>query len=1329
MKLSTTGISWLLTGVLSASYWGISTLHKPAQAQPITAESGVNSTGTIVSPIGNQLNISGGVRSQGNLFHSFEQFGVSQNQIANFLSQPNIENILGRVVGGNPSVINGLIQVTGGNSNLFLMNPAGIIFGPNSSLNVPASFTATTATGIGFGSNWFNASGSNNYQSLVGNPNAFAFTTSQPGAIVNAGNLSVSSGNLTLLGGTVASTGQVNAPGGQITVAAVPDASVVRISQAGQLLSLEVEPLTSADTQPGNWTLPIKSLPELLTGNGAGSATGLSVNNNGQVELTGSGMKVDTSTGNVIVSGSLDVSNTALGQTGGSVQVLGNKVALVEQARVDISGDAGGGTALIGGDYQGKGQVPNATETFVGRDATINANAVNSGNGGKVIVWADNATRFYGNISARGGTNGGNGGFVEVSGKENLAFDGVVDVGATAGDSGQLLLDPARVVIGTEARDDNQLNDGQILATDTGDVFFISATKVRDILNTGNVSIAATNNITVDSFIDASNNTNASDLTLTAPVINLNASIRNTGSITFNGAVASTPPVDPRFPWLRPSNRISTTGTGNITFASSIDSPNTGGLILDAEGNVSVLGTIGRTNPLGYLNIRANNVDLRDYPSNSLTVEALGNLNIQTQEALTLTGSNSLRAGDIQLKAPSITIQNSSSSSLQIGRDIIVQPQGNLVIENSSLRADRNINLEGQSVTIQGNSNLLAQGDLILQPQGNLTVQGNSSLQAQGDLTLQAQGTLTLADSQLYSLGNMQLLGQGAQGRVQIRDSAANPLIVKTGGNLNIQGDQEVNIQALTRSPSVFQSDANLSLISNGTITGNGRFISGGNFSALNLAGEPGSFDYNPISENGIISSNGNVNIGSKYTGVSLKVEATGSITGGDIAITGPNTSITGTDPDIAILSSLPALILRAGLTELRNNPTVTPDQSRTEGGATFTSAGGSLSPGNITVGTIDASQSRGGRVILSATGNIETGNITTDPISGGNTPTPQDLLNLNGTVELSTAGNITTGKIYTSVSRPYSGAHNSFVSLSSTAGNIEVETIDTGPGGLDVTAFGLFRVTGFFPYSANYQINGQGGIENLPVSILARPNNISNAENVPIRIEYGNGSFVESIPTQTSNGSFSRSFVQTGNAPFAIGPIVGRLYPDRDSDFVNGVRNETYRVLNSSEFPTNVSGAVGAIAIGGGINIGFYGSFQNRPFIPPPPVDPIAVVPTPIPTPAPVPIPAPAPVPIPAPAPVPISTPSQPDNPPQTDKPLQAAKPPTDQELKAQTNDSTSLSTFSSTGAILNVSLVGAPDICHATGMRINSNGTIELTGACVRSENEQPKKPSDSP
>jgi hypothetical protein len=106
------------------------------------------------------------------------------------------------------------------------------------------------------------------------------------------GNLSVNSGNLTLLGGSVLSTGQLTASDGQITVGAVPGKSLVRLSQPGQVLSLEVKPLTDAETPPGNWTLPITSLPELLTGGEGGNATGLIVNSNGQVELTGSGFPV-----------------------------------------------------------------------------------------------------------------------------------------------------------------------------------------------------------------------------------------------------------------------------------------------------------------------------------------------------------------------------------------------------------------------------------------------------------------------------------------------------------------------------------------------------------------------------------------------------------------------------------------------------------------------------------------------------------------------------------------------------------------------------------------------------------------------------------------------------------------------------------------------------------------------------------------------------------------------------------------------------------------------------------------------------------------------------
>jgi filamentous hemagglutinin family protein len=196
-QVSTLAVCFICTGFLGV----------PTQAQTITPA--LDGTGTIIAPNGNSIDITGGSLSSNNtnLFHSFSQFGLDSNQISNFIAQPNIINIFSRVVSGDVSRINCLIRVIGGNSNLFLMNPAGIIFGVNSCLDLPSSFTATTATGIGFGNGWFNASGTTNYTALVGNPNIFAFTTQQPGVIINSGNLSVNGGSLTLIGGTVASIG------------------------------------------------------------------------------------------------------------------------------------------------------------------------------------------------------------------------------------------------------------------------------------------------------------------------------------------------------------------------------------------------------------------------------------------------------------------------------------------------------------------------------------------------------------------------------------------------------------------------------------------------------------------------------------------------------------------------------------------------------------------------------------------------------------------------------------------------------------------------------------------------------------------------------------------------------------------------------------------------------------------------------------------------------------------------------------------------------------------------------------------------------------------
>jgi filamentous hemagglutinin family protein len=186
-------------------------------------------TGTVVNRNNNIFNIQGGSLSGDgtNLFHSLQEFGLSKEQIANFISNPNLLNILTRVTGGNPSIIDGLIQVTGGNSNLFIMNPAGMVFGKNASLNLSGSFTATTATGIGFGNNnWFESFGVNNYQNLNGIPYQFAFDLANPGSIINLGNLAVAEGqSISLIGGNVVIKGSVTAPGGNIIIYAVPGSS------------------------------------------------------------------------------------------------------------------------------------------------------------------------------------------------------------------------------------------------------------------------------------------------------------------------------------------------------------------------------------------------------------------------------------------------------------------------------------------------------------------------------------------------------------------------------------------------------------------------------------------------------------------------------------------------------------------------------------------------------------------------------------------------------------------------------------------------------------------------------------------------------------------------------------------------------------------------------------------------------------------------------------------------------------------------------------------------------------------------------------------------
>ena len=208
-----------------------------AYAQSITpANDGLN---TNVNQVGNQYNITGGTQAGANLFYSLQKLGLSTGEVANFLSNPSVQNVLTRVTGGQASLINGLIQMTGGNSNLFILNPAGIVFGANASLHVPANFSATTATGIQVGNGWFGINSSvDEVRNLTGNITGYGFTntlpsldTAQSGVISNEGKLQTDIGkSVTLVGGMVVNTGTIATPEGNITIAATPDNKFIKIT-------------------------------------------------------------------------------------------------------------------------------------------------------------------------------------------------------------------------------------------------------------------------------------------------------------------------------------------------------------------------------------------------------------------------------------------------------------------------------------------------------------------------------------------------------------------------------------------------------------------------------------------------------------------------------------------------------------------------------------------------------------------------------------------------------------------------------------------------------------------------------------------------------------------------------------------------------------------------------------------------------------------------------------------------------------------------------------------------------------------------------------------
>jgi filamentous hemagglutinin family protein len=1007
-------------------------------------QSATDGTGTLVSPDGNRFDIYGGTLSSDrtNLFQSFQRFGLSPEQTANFVSSPEIRNILGRVVGGEPSIINGLIEVTGGNSNLFLMNPAGIVFGAGARLNVPADFSVTTANGIGFGTGWFNAVGENNYAALVGTPTTFAFTMMHPGSIINMGDLAVKPGqNLALLGGTVVSTGTLDAPGGQLLVSAVPGERMVRLSQPGHVLSLEV-------SKPTDWTLPVLSLPQLLTGGGGGNATGVTLNSDGAVTLIGSGISVadgDVVARNVTAQQAtlsadrnLTLVESQLNTTGDLHLLAGNTVQVRDSAAHPFIASAGGRLFVQGdrgvdifalnhpssGFFSGGDMVLRSANT-VGGDAHFTTGGsfrieTLDGSLGDLSSPHDPVLRASGDVSFNGYT----GASLHILAGGSVTIPGGITITGTDTTANSIvenvtLSDGTVVNINGSVRPTLDIRAGTTafgtpgITGGTGGFTPIPGTGGTP--TSANITIGSITNRGGDVFLTNQYFPNPSLLGGTVQVGEIvtspNPTNGNAGAVTINsrGGINFTGDIDARG-WGQNS------ASGSITLLAQ-DDITIGGILTNNNWNPGGIGAnISLTSLNGGINVSGDRIDTSANGghnfSGNITLNARNNItarNFYTYGAVTTTGNVSLNSTTGAITIQSVNASASNSSNNSNGGQVSISARGDITVTVGIGTNDSNpgnitltsgagsINTSTGALSATSNGNGNGGAIALSAPNGNITVgkiETTSRARNGGSVILSAGGNITATDGVISGLvggvGNGGDITFNAGGNITTSDVQAAVYGGAGGNGGNIRLTSAGNINSYYIDANNYGNSGNagsITLHSGGNIKTDG-YIRAAAVNSLN--GDGGKID---LSAAGKITT-AFIESASQHSGKGGAITVTA---GGDIAATDRdslNSSISSSGAlgggDITLTSTAGAINTTTGSVNSRS-------LSGSGGAIAFSAPNGNINTGNL----LSFSQAaNAGNIALSANGNITTGIVQA---SGNNT---------GGNIALSAASNITTNSI-----------------------------------------------------------------------------------------------------------------------------------------------------------------------------------------------------------------------------------------------------------------------------------------------------------------------------
>jgi filamentous hemagglutinin family protein len=550
---------------------------------------------------------------------NFNSFNIPAGTSVVFVQPTSTSTVLNRVIGPGPTTINGGLFANG---IVYIVNPAGVIFGPSATVNVGQLYAAAgTITNEDFlkGVNRFLTSG---------------------GEVVNHG--SINARGVALIGSRVANFGSIVADGNMLVMAA-GDQVVLR--EEGSRVNVSVRTVDGTSAASAGARAGVQNAGQLRSGGDlvmvSGDMYSLAISQTGKI--TARNVEIHGGRdGTVEVGGVIDVSDTSRGGVGGTVTITGERVGLFD-AVIDASGDAGGGTVRIGGDRLGEGPLPNSQAVYMSPLSRIYADAVRNGHGGTIIMFASDTARIFGELFARGGLEGGDGGFIETSGRRVLEiFKTPVAVARHAsGRGGTWLIDPHEITIVAGGGNTNISGTNPFVSTADG------ASLGVDLLTgamTGGVTVIITSsagpgngNITFTVPIDLSLTTGTNTLQVNAGAGG--SIIFQAGSGVTNGSATESLVL-----------QLNTSGGGGIQILADLTLGSAGGLVTSgASGitlgaNISAGGTITFNAPVD-VGGATRTISGDAITINGVSSGAGGGLSITNAGLLTLNGTINLGSG------------------------------------------------------------------------------------------------------------------------------------------------------------------------------------------------------------------------------------------------------------------------------------------------------------------------------------------------------------------------------------------------------------------------------------------------------------------------------------------------------------------------------------------------------------------------------------------------------------------------------------------------------------------------------------------------------------